>query len=149
MKRHRHVHDPQREYAEALEALRTGGLKLTRTRKALLELLLHEHGPFSIEEIQQRLTVACDIVTIYRNMMAFETQGLVTSCDFGDGLARYEWAHGGEAHHHHIICQNCRRVEELELCMVAELEKLVASRGYAQVTHRLEFYGLCRDCQAQ
>lgn len=136
---------------EALESLKASGLKTTRTRKALLGILVHEHGPFTIEELQQRLDTQgspCDIVTIYRNMTSFEEFGLVRSCDFGDGLTRFEWAQGEHAHHHHIICKNCRRVEELELCVVEELEQLVSKRGYSQVSHRLEFYGICSQCQA-
>lgn len=145
---HGHVHDPAKEFDQALEVLKGSGLKLTRTRRALLEILLHEHGPFTIEQLEQKLGGSCDIATIYRNMLSFQEQQLVTPCDFGDGLIRYEWSHGGEAHHHHIICQNCGKVEELELCVVQELEKLVGSRGYTDVTHRLEFYGRCACCQA-
>jgi Fur family ferric uptake transcriptional regulator len=79
-------------------------------------------------------------------MTAFLEQGLVMPCDFGDGLTRYEWNHQHHAHHHHIICQRCRKVEELEHCVVQELENLVSKRGYQQVSHRLEFYGICQDC---
>jgi Fur family ferric uptake transcriptional regulator len=151
----KHAHDSHRHEAhegqnldEALESLKASGLKLTRTRRGLLEVLLREHGPFSIEELQTRLGGSCDIATIYRNMTAFEEQELVRACDFGDGLTRYEWA-GGHGHHHHIICQRCRSVEELDICVVEELEKLVSSRGYANVSHRLEFYGICQNCQSQ
>ncbi|MEZ0371980.1 MAG: Fur family transcriptional regulator [Candidatus Sericytochromatia bacterium] len=143
----RHAHHGH-DLSAALASLKASGLKLTRTRRALLEVLLREHGPFSIDQLQQRLGGSCDIATIYRNMIAFEEQGLVNPCDFGDGLTRFEWAHGEHAHHHHIICQRCRQVEELEHCVVEELEKLVSSRGYADVSHRLEFYGICARCQA-
>ncbi|PKL77001.1 MAG: transcriptional repressor [Candidatus Melainabacteria bacterium HGW-Melainabacteria-1] len=134
------------DLSTALKSLKASGLKLTRTRRALLEVLVKEHGPFTIEELQQRLDGSCDIATVYRNMTAFGEFGLVRPCDFGDGLTRYEWAHSHE-HHHHIICQRCRLVEELEHCVVEELEQLVASRGYSNVSHRLEFYGLCQNCQ--
>lgn len=154
---HHHAHGHVQGHAhgtieEALENLKASGLKTTRTRKALLTILVREHGPFTIEELQQRLEAAgssCDIVTIYRNMTNFEEAGMVRSCDFGDGSARFEWALGEHAHHHHIICQNCRKIEELELCVVEELEQLVSKRGYSQVSHRLEFYGICTACQSK
>ena len=143
---HHHALD-ELTFDSALKSLKQAGLKLTSTRRALLRILLQEHGPFSIEELQHKLDDSCDIVTIYRNMTAFLEQGMVAACDFGDGLMRYEWQDPNHQHHHHIICQNCRQVEELELCVVEELEKLISKRGYAQVSHRLEFYGICQNCQ--
>jgi len=133
---------------EALAVLKAAGYKNTRTRQLLLEVLLREHGPFSIEDLQQRMSRPCDIATIYRNVAVFEALNLVSACDFGDGMRRYEWAGGGHEHHHHIICQRCHRAEHLEFCFVGELEKLVKNRGYAEVSHRLEFYGVCETCQA-
>lgn len=139
----------QTEMQQALATLREGGHKTTRSRKALLETLLQDHGPFSIEDLQQRLGEACDLATIYRNMALFESLHLVESVDFGDGLARYEWASTEHEHHHHIICQHCHKVEQLEFCFVKELEKLVQKRGYSDVSHRMEFYGTCERCREQ
>lgn len=132
---------------EAIDFLRQAGYKNTRKRQALIEILLREHGPFSVEDLQQRMPIACDLATIYRNIAIFEEQGLITSCDFGDGLKRYEWVGEDHEHHHHIICQRCRKTDHLDLCFVGELEKLVRERGYTAVSHRLEFYGICDRCQ--
>lgn len=132
---------------QALEQLREKGHKSTKTRRALIEILLRDHGPFSIEELQKRVSEDCDIATVYRNMSLFESLSLVQPVEFGDGLARYEWSGVGHEHHHHIICQRCHQVEQLEYCFVRELEKLVRQRGYTQVSHRMEFYGLCQACQ--
>lgn len=134
-------------FEAALKSIKQAGLKLTSTRRALLRILLQEHGPFSIEELQNKLDDSCDIVTIYRNMTAFMELGFVNACDFGEGHMRYEWQDPEHQHHHHIVCQNCRQVEELEHCVVEELEALISKRGYAQVSHRLEFYGICQSCQ--
>ncbi|MGV3526439.1 MAG: Fur family transcriptional regulator [Candidatus Sericytochromatia bacterium] len=144
-----HIHNHQAALEDALKRLKRAGLKQTRSRQALLEVLVHHHGPFSIEELQQRMEVDCDIATIYRNMALLESMHLVENCDFGDGLARYEWAGSGHEHHHHIICRVCHQAEQLEYCFVMELEKLVRQRGYTDVSHRLEFYGVCARCQAK
>jgi Fur family ferric uptake transcriptional regulator len=133
-----------------LAALRDSHLKLTRPRRALLEVLAHEHGPFTIEELAHKIEgTPCDLATIYRNMDAFEQLRIVQQCDFGDGMARFELIGADEEHHHHIICRKCRKLELIDLCFVRELEKLVRERGYTQVSHSLEFYGICADCQAR
>lgn len=133
-----------------MDLLKEARLKLTRPRKALIEVLVREHGPFTIEELAQKIhDTPCDPATIYRNMDAFEDLNLVRQCDFGDGMARYEMIGADEEHHHHIICRKCRKLELIDLCFVKELEKLVRDRGYIQVNHSLEFYGICADCQAK
>lgn len=144
---HDHHNDPH-ALAQALDQLREKGHKSTKIRRSLIEILLRDHGPFSIEDLQSRVSEDCDIATVYRNMSLFEGLSLVQHVEFGDGLARYEWSGAGHEHHHHIICQRCHRVEELEYCFVRELEKLVRDRGYTEVSHRMEFYGICQTCQA-
>lgn len=148
---HSHSHSPAETEArleQLLAILRDSRLKLTRPRRALLEILVNEHGPFTIEELAGKLhDTPCDPATIYRNMAAFEDLELVRQCDFGDGMARFELVGQDEEHHHHIICRKCRKLELIDLCFVRELEKLVRDRGYTQVHHSLEFYGICADCQ--
>ncbi|PIQ23679.1 transcriptional repressor [bacterium (Candidatus Blackallbacteria) CG17_big_fil_post_rev_8_21_14_2_50_48_46] len=148
---HSHSHpDASHRLEQALDLLKEARLKLTRPRKALIEVLVREHGPFTIEELAQKIhDTPCDPATIYRNMDAFEDLNLVRQCDFGDGMARYEMIGADEEHHHHIICRKCRKLELIDLCFVKELEKLVRDRGYIQVNHSLEFYGICADCQAK
>lgn len=143
---HSHAHNPEESLKEAIETLKEAGHKNTRIRKALLEVLLKEHGPFSAEDLQQKVNVECDLATVYRNLSLLESLRLVGPCDFGDGTTRYEWVGEDHEHHHHIICRNCHKVEQLEYCVVKDLEKLVQKRGYRDVSHRLEFYGQCDDC---
>ena len=82
-------------------------------------------------------------------MHLLENMGMVKRFDFGDGIARYELvAAGDDGHHHHLICTRCADVVELEDCFPIELEKTIAARnGFKSITHKLEFFGLCPECQ--
>jgi Fur family transcriptional regulator, ferric uptake regulator len=147
---HAHAH-PEQEGAvaleRALEALRDAGHRITAPRRALLGLLIQEHGPFSAEELHRRLPEGmCDPVTVYRSIGALEETNLVRRCDFGDGTYRYEF-NTGEHHHHHIICRHCSSVQNLEVCFADGLERLVRQMGYTNVTHTLEIFGTCVSCQ--
>ncbi len=75
--------------------------------------------------------------------------GLVKRFDFGDGVARYELVASGEdGRHHHLICTRCANVVEIEDCFPRALEEEIDRRhGFAAVTHKLEFFGLCPCCQ--
>ncbi|MBY0369687.1 transcriptional repressor, partial [bacterium] len=105
------------------EKLREAGLKITRSRTALLEALAEGHGPFTPEELFSKLDPnLCDLVTVYRTLTTFEEKGLVRRCEFGDGRARYELEHG-DHHHHHLVCRRCAAVKPLDHCSLEILEK--------------------------
>jgi Fe2+ or Zn2+ uptake regulation protein len=133
--------------AGAYAALRAHGQRVTGPRKAILGILVAEHGPFSAEDIHRRLRKGeCDLVTVYRTLSAMEELNVVRRCDFGDGTYRYEF-NQADHHHHHIICRSCRSVQVLDVCVADALERIARQMGYANVTHMLEIFGTCPKCQ--
>ncbi len=133
----------------ALQTLRDHRHRITAPRRAILTILIGEHGPFTTEELHQRMTgVNCDLVTVYRCLAAMEEISLVRRCDFGDGVYRYEF-NTGEHHHHHIVCRACHSVKTLDFCVADGLERMARQMGYSNVTHVLEIFGVCAECQNQ
>lgn len=145
---HEHDHDPA-------ALLRESGLKVTDQRKKILQFLLDNHGPFTVEEMAKRLkALQFDLATLYRNMTAFEEAQLVQKVHFGDGTVRWELAHTACAedhshsgHHHHLICTVCGKIVSLDLCLPESTLAEVRALGYAQLRHNLEFSGICPSCQ--
>ena len=76
-------------------------------------------------------------------------QGVVKRFHFHDGAARFELvAEGDDGHHHHLVCTKCSQTVELKECFPAEIERRIAeTNGFKAVTHKLEFFGICPDCQ--
>jgi Fur family transcriptional regulator, ferric uptake regulator len=147
-----HSHEHPEQLEKALKLLRESQLKVTDARKAIIQILANEHGPFTTEEVYQRLKKIlrkenCDLVTVYRCLASFEKIGLVSRCDFRDGNARFELNLSKDHHHHHIICKVCKKVELLNICLIDALERLVREKGYSEVSHALEFFGVCGTCQ--
>jgi len=140
-----HLHPNRRD--EAITQLKECGLKVTRPRITLLRFLIENHGPFTTEEVHERLKKQrCDLVTVYRCLAALEKHGIVRRCDFGVGPVRFEYQERGGGHHHHIICRECRKVENLDYCIVESIEKLIKQQGYSNIRHSLEFFGTCATC---
>jgi Fe2+ or Zn2+ uptake regulation protein len=140
----------EKRLGQALKTLRSHRLRVTKPRRAILRLLIAQHGPFTIEEIHRGVSeTECDLVTVYRCLATLQTAGLVRQCDFGDGIQRFEFSAGDHAHHHHIICTRCRGVQTLNACIAAELEEMVRQRGYSNVTHSMEFFGICPRCRGR
>ena len=82
-------------------------------------------------------------------MHMLEDMGMVSRFDFGDGVARFELvAEGGDDHHHHLICRECSKIVEIDECFPSEFQDQIASAsGYKDVSHKLEFFGICPSCQ--
>jgi Fur family ferric uptake transcriptional regulator len=65
---------------------------------------------------------------------------------FNNGEHRYEHRHLGQ-HHDHMICTKCRKIIEFEDSHLEQLQlKIAASKGFHLLQHKMELYGLCRQC---
>jgi Fe2+ or Zn2+ uptake regulation protein len=147
-----HKHSHQRQALPALtERLRRQARKITGPRAAILEILRQHPHPLTNREIFSEMPKgSCDLATIYRCMHLLETMGMVKRFHFHDGAARFELvAEGDVGHHHHLVCTKCSQAVKIKECFPPEIErKIAAQNGFKSVTHRLEFFGICPDCQA-
>jgi Fur family ferric uptake transcriptional regulator len=151
MKAHGHSHTSKRQEMSALTGrLRRQSRKITGPRAAIFEILRRHPHPLTNKEIFSEMPRGqCDLVTIYRSMHLLEEMGMVKRFDFGDGAARFELVgENDDGHHHHLVCTKCSEVVEIEECFPGEIEKRIATKnGFKAVTHKLEFFGVCPDCQ--
>ena len=122
------------------------GIKVTRARVAILNFISRNHGPHTVEELHANCAVPCDLATVYRSIGLLENHNLIHSCDFRDGSKRYEYNPEGAGHHHHLICRKCCTYLSVPLCIPEAWRREVGKLGYSQISHRLEFFGLCPDC---
>ncbi len=149
---HGHVHRLiQPALTDLTEKLRAGDRKITGPRQSILNVLRQHASPLTNREIHTLLADECDLATVYRNIHTLLKMGLVNRVDIGDGTARWElMADAADHHHHHLVCTGCQAIVEVEGCFPVDFEQQLTRRhGFSQVTHRLEFFGLCPKCQAQ
>jgi Fur family ferric uptake transcriptional regulator len=133
---------------EARERIRLGGLRITKPRLAIIDALLRRHGPSSIEHIHQGMGARrCDMVTVYRCLAAFEQLGMVRRSYLHNGTCLYELTLGAAARHYHIVCKACGSPERVDYLPVNGIEQLLQDRGYTEVSHVVEFFGICPKCQ--
>ena len=149
MKPHAHSHKRQ-EMSALTNQLRGQSRKITGPRAAILEILRAHPHPLTNREIFFEMPKGeCDLATIYRSIHLLEKMGMVKRFDFGDGAARFELVgENDDGHHHHLVCTNCSEVVEIEECFPEKIEKRIAAKNkFKAVTHKLEFFGICPDCQ--
>jgi Fur family ferric uptake transcriptional regulator len=151
MKARAHSHSHKWQEMSALTGrLRQQARKITGPRAAILEILRRHPHPLTNREIFAAMSGGqCNLATIYRAMHLLEEMGMVKRFDFGDGTARFELVgEGDDGHHHHLVCTRCAEVVEIEECFPGAIEsRIAATNGFKSVTHKLEFFGLCPECQ--
>lgn len=133
--------------AEACGRIRQAGMRITQPRLAIIGSLHAHEGPVSIERVHQEMGAGvCDLVTVYRCLAAFEQIGLVRRSYLHNGTCLYELTLGAPRHYH-IVCKACGTTERVEYFPVEGVERLLTERGYTQLSHVVEFFGLCPRCQ--
>jgi len=129
--------------------LQQKGLRLTSQRELIARTFFQNRGHISTEEIYrqvQKRAPGIGFATTYRTMKLLAESGLASLRSFGDGFSRYEPA-GNTDHHDHLICTKCGEIIEFENDKIEALQRTVARKHAFHVTdHKLELYGVCRNC---
>jgi len=117
----------------------------TRQKDAIRAAFVETDRPLSPEEVlsyAQRAVADVSIATVYRNLKTMVEDGWLVPVQLPGEAPRYEPA--GKEHHHHFLCNECRRVYELDGCVPAINPKL--PRGFRALGHDLLLYGICAAC---
>ena len=132
-----------------LSKLSEQGYRLTPQRMLVLAAIENSEHHISAEEIYAQVVDKyphVNISTVYRTLELLNRLGLVTETDLGGGRVRYHPADKG--HHHHLVCQECGKLIDLDESVLSSL-KDVLFREYkfsADLRH-LAIFGHCADCR--
>jgi Fur family ferric uptake transcriptional regulator len=152
---HGHDHGPHDGAAwkqHVLASLAGEGFRAGGARTAVVELLAEQDCCLSAQEIFDRLRGdgrKVGIASVYRTLDQLAQMQLVQRVDVGGGVSRFEAAHPGGDHHHHLVCDDCGRVVAFEDDRLEkELERVGKSLGARVAGHDLVLHGACADCTA-
>ncbi len=124
------------------------GIKKTRQRKCVFDVLEQAETPLSAPEIYNRVRNADASVwlsTVYRILDHFVSEGLAAKTSVMDSsMALYEL--NRNRHKHYAVCVNCHKVVELTNCPMEKFEPEIAESDFRVLGHRVEMYGYCKDC---
>lgn len=138
----------QIQLERSINRINKQGLRITKPRQAILEVLIRERCPLCIEALYRKIKKGtCSRMTAYRSLPILEKAGLVNRCDFGDGRFEYELRDDNRCRHHHIVCRICRKIKPVQISFLKQLEKFISKEGYDQVSYSMGFFGVCKKCQ--
>ena len=129
--------------------LKNSGLKSTKQRKAILEVLDDRDLPATAEDVffkLKDLKVAANLSTVYRTLETMSECGLIKKLGIvGEGKAFYEIFR--VVHRHFLVCLGCKKLLPIPGCPLKGYEKsLEEQTDYKISGHRLDIYGYCPEC---
>jgi Fur family ferric uptake transcriptional regulator len=135
-----------------LEGQRAKGYRRSEARRAVVELLGRQRCCLTAQEIHDALRAegrGIGIASVYRVLEQLSRDGFVQRVDLGSGTTRFEPAHAGGEHHHHLVCDDCGKVEAfVDDDLERVLHKVEGRTGYAVAGHDVVLRGRCADCAA-
>jgi len=121
-------------------------------RLAVLEVFLRTEHHVTVQELVDLVHQQgrhLDIAFVKETLGLMCHYGFAKQNRFNNGEARYEHLHLGQ-HHDHMICTKCRGIFEFQNDAVEQLQlKIAAENGFHMLQHRMELYGICRQCMAR
>jgi Fur family ferric uptake transcriptional regulator len=123
------------------------GGRVTRTRVAVLDVLLASNHPLTHDEIGATLAgdeFAHDRVTVYRALDWLVAQGIAQRLAGSDRAWRFEAVRADGHRHAHFHCDRCGHVICLENLSPAFAVAL--PDGYQLDRAELVFHGACAEC---
>ena len=136
--------------AGAFVVFRRSGHRGGKARRTVIDFLARQECCFSASEIFEGLRAEGNpvgLASIYRTLEQLSRLRLVQRLDFGDA-ARYEPLLLSGDHHHHVICDDCGKVEPFaDTPLEVALGRLGGQLGYELEGHDVVLRGTCAECR--
>ena len=143
--------DPEIRLRKMVSTLRENQYRITPQRLAILRVLAESKGHPSVESIYAQVKPdfpTTSLATIYKNVNVLKELGQVLELGFSDDSNRYD---GNKPYDHpHVVCVRCKKILDPDVAALKDVtEELARQTGFAITRHRLDFFGICPDCQAK
>lgn len=127
----------------ALELLRARGLRVSTSRRLVLEALFATEVPLSAEQLSRAVDI--DVASVHRNLETLERLGLVRHVHLGHGPGLYALLRCGEREY--LYCHRCGAVKALAPQELDPIRRRIRDRhGYEARFSHFPIVGLCEGC---
>jgi Fur family transcriptional regulator, peroxide stress response regulator len=140
---------PEIRLEQMIEKLKKNEFRITPQRYAVLKVLARSENHPSAERIYEQLVADYPTMspsTVYKTINLLKKIGEILELEFSEMSNRYD---GNRPYPHpHMICTKCGTILDPPLLDFEKLKiKMIEETGFTITSHRLDFFGLCPDCQ--
>ena len=126
--------------------------RMTKQKRVIMDILRNTKSHPTAEWIYQearKVMPNISLGTVYRNLQVLRENGLISELRYGKSFSRFD---GNPELHYHFVCEKCHCVSDVEDAFTQMIaEKIAESANKYQKglisSYRLEFYGICKNCQ--
>ena len=134
------------------EALAAQGHRRSAARRVVVELLAARDCCVTAPELFEAAGAAghpVGIASVYRVLDLLTERGFVQKLDLGGQHARYEKVDLEREHHHHLVCNECGRVQTFaDDKLEAALRRIEDETRFSVESHDVLLRGSCADCRS-
>lgn len=135
------ISKPIRSLDDALDQCQTLGMRLSRQRRYILELLWQEEDHLSARDIYDRLNRQGKEIghtSVYQNLEALSEQGIIECIERSDGRL---YGNISDAHSH-VNCLDTAQILDVHITLPAEvIQQVEAQTGVRITEYHIDFYG--------
>lgn len=137
---------------QSRDLLSSKNATMTNPRLVVLELLIKENRPLTIDQVLKLSKGKLAQSTLYRVIGDLRDFGLITEFTTPENTMVIELNSDESKHHHHIFCKECGSITDIELnqqleeALESEVAKIEKYRSISIVSHSLELFGTCSNC---
>lgn len=133
----------------AADRLSAAGERVTRQRLLVADALAAAGRQLTAEQLYRglrRRVPGIGRATVFRTLETLVDAGVARRLELEGHV--YAYVACLPAHHHHIACTRCGRVDEIDEAYVTPIaERLAQEMGFEIDDARLDFYGRCATCR--
>jgi Fur family ferric uptake transcriptional regulator len=132
------------------ESIKSKGKRLSKARKAIIEILFQSPCLLSTSDILAKLKsrkIQPDRSTMYRELLFLAKNNIITK----ETIAEKDYFELPTDHHHHLVCTSCNAIKKVVIGkhLHKEEKQLEKDNEFVITNHSIEFFGLCRNCRKE
>ena len=135
------IKPPITSLEDAIERCQALGMRLSRQRRYILELLWQHQGHLSAREIYDRLNQQGREIghtSVYQNLDALSEQGIIECVERADGRL---YGHLSDSHSH-VNCLDTNEIIDVQVTLPTDLiQQIEAQTGVTITDYRIDFFG--------
>ncbi len=126
-------------------------VSITNPRILVIEALLDNKNPLTIDELQSKLKNKVAKSTLYRVLNDLKNINILNEFTDPNNATVVELLLEEDSHHHHLFCSDCGEIidikmgDEFEKTLSKEIKRIEKKFNFSIEDHRLELFGKCTD----